>query len=65
MEHNDTDLFVIEIQFSTQDLRYLTDWDSTKCREWLQNNWGEITEAVDVSFDSVLESMIGFNNDDN
>jgi len=65
MEHNDTDLFVIEIQFSVQDLRLCSGWDSTKCREWLQNNWGDITEAVDVFFDNEMAEMIGYEDDNN
>lgn len=65
MKNNDTDLFVIELVMTTQDLQTYTDWDYKTSQEWLQNNWDNITESVDVSFDGVLQSMIGYADENN
>ena len=58
MEHNDTDLFVYEVQVTTQEVQEWTGWDSKKSREWLQDNWGGISEALDVTLDNELQDMV-------
>jgi hypothetical protein len=63
MEHNDTDLFVYEVQVTTQDVQEWTGWDSQKSREWLQNSWGGISEALDNTLDNELQYMVGYAND--
>lgn len=63
MEHNDTDLFVIELVMTTEDLSSFTDWGYDKSKAWLQENWSEITEKVNHHLDFTLSLMLGLDND--
>lgn len=59
MEHNDTDLFVFELQITTEDIQNWTSWDYDTSREWLRSNWGEVTGELDNTFDGLIVSMLG------
>lgn len=65
MEHNDTDLFVYEVQVTTQEVQEWTGWDSQKSREWLQDNWGGISEALDITLDNELQDMVRYADENN
>jgi hypothetical protein len=65
MEHNDTDLFVYEVQVTTQEVQEWTGWDYQKSLEWLQDNWGGISEALDITLDNELQDLVRYANDNN
>lgn len=65
MEHNDTDLFVYEVQVTTQEVQEWTGWDYQKSREWLQDNWGGISEALDITLDNELQDMVRYADENN
>ena len=59
MEHNDTDLFVIELTMTPEGLSYYTDLGYDGAKKWLQDNWGSVTESVDMSLEATLQALTG------
>jgi hypothetical protein len=59
MEHNDTDLFVIELTMTPEGLSHYTDFGYDEAKKWLQDNWGSVTESVDMSLEATLQALTG------
>jgi len=63
MEHNDTDLFVIELTMTADELSYFTNIGYDESKAWLQKNWNEVTEEVNHHLDFTLSLMLGLDNE--